>query len=407
MYEEHFHGAGPCVLAFSSSPHRFEWGATLRRMGVPHVLFKDTHDKFWQHGIPGMGLRHHVVEYIRNLTVTMRKTVTLGLSAGSYGALMYGHAAGVEQVIAISPVTGAGPLPDFEPEWHPRINGRPEIGPILNLKSAYANPAQTETGEPLNFPRVELFASNGSGAELDLRMAQRLGVSGVRYMPGHSHVGLARHMRDTGYIERLVRDTNMQDFEEHLIPNRKNVYVAFAGGSQDFFQFGKVFRELGVSHVLFRDSTQHYYLNGVRGIGDTRDVLHYLHLLKIHHHVTTVGVSSGAYGALYYGQRSPVHRIVAISPLTGREVDDFAPHWHSRIIDPDAAFLDDLRKYFPNGPIPQVDAYVSNGEATELDHQMCTRLKIREDRITMVPGYSHGKLAAGMRDTGMFAGIFK
>ena len=405
MLESHLdYGAGPCVLAFSSSPHRFEWGNTLRRMGVPHVLFKDTYDKFWQRGISGIGDHVDVVTYVRKLTATMKKTVTLGLSAGSYGALMYGHCAGVEQVIAISPVTGAGPLPDFEPEWHSRLNGRPALD-VLDLKDV-GKYVPTMSWDNTKC-RVEMFASNGKGAELDLRMAQRIGVPGVRYMPGHSHVGLARHMRDTGYIERLIRDTNMQDFEEHLIPNRKNVYVAFAGGSQDFFQFGKVFRELGLSYVLFRDSTQHYYLNGVRGIGDTGDVLHYLHRLKIHHHVTTVGVSSGAYGALYYGQRSLVHRIVAISPLTGREVDDFAPHWHSRIIDPDAPFLDDLRKYFLNGPIPQVDAYVSNGEATELDHQMCTRLKIREDRITMVPGYSHGKLAAGMRDTGMFAGIFK
>lgn len=198
-----------------------------------------------------------------------------------------------------------------------------------------------------------------------------------------------------------------QDFEEHLKSHVGKLVIAFAGGNQDRYQFGPTLKKLGVSHVLMRDTTQCYHGKGVRGIGSRWAVVDYIRDLMYNRcyfsPVTTIGVSSGAYAALLYGQMTPVQQIIAISPLTGREVDDFDPRWHQQIIDPAQPDMDDLRKYFPNGPFPKTHVFISNGEATELDRQMATRLNIKDKNITLIPGFAHGKLAAGMRDRGMFA----
>lgn len=187
------------------------------------------------------------------------------------------------------------------------------------------------------------------------------------------------------------------DFEEHLHGGRR-VVVAFAGGPQNVYQFGRLLARLGTPHVLMRDSTQKLHQHGVAGIGDFLQTATYIARLRRQYGmVTTVGVSSGSYSALLYGQMIGVDEVVAVSPLSTRtEVDDFDPRWHSQIVDPNQADAPDLRHFFRNGPIPHVRAYVSDGEATELDRQMATRIGITD--ITLVPGYSHSQLARGMRD---------
>lgn len=200
----------------------------------------------------------------------------------------------------------------------------------------------------------------------------------------------------------------MIDYEEHFYSeDPRGVVIAFAGGPQNVYQWHRTLERLGRSHVLMRDTTQHYHGNGVIGIGNREAVIDYIHNLVIQRWVTTIGVSSGAYAALLYGQLTPVQEVIAISPLTGREVDDFPPEWHSQIIDPAQPAMDDLRKYFKGGPIPWVRAFISDSHPTcTLDRQMCTRINISDRNITLIPGYEHGELARGMRDMGMFKGLF-
>jgi hypothetical protein len=213
-----------------------------------------------------------------------------------------------------------------------------------------------------------------------------------------------------------LRDA-VTDFEEHFpdgwrIPPRSGakLVIAFAGGPQNVYQFGASLRALRVPHVLMRDSTQKYHGFGVEGIGDRAAVIDYIRSL-VHYgwRVVTTGVSSGAYAALLYGQLVPVDEVVAISPLSGRELDDFDPKWHAQIYDPNQHDMDDLRKYFrPGGPVPKVRAFISDDDPTcTLDRQMCTRIGIRGRDITLIPGYTHGDLARlGMRDKGMFQELF-
>lgn len=196
----------------------------------------------------------------------------------------------------------------------------------------------------------------------------------------------------------------LDDYEENLarIFELRKVVIAFAGGNQDKFQFFPTLNRLHIPFILMRDSTQHYHGNGVKGIGTRQDVIDYIAaFVCAGNYVITLGVSSGAYAALLYGQLVPVNEVIAISPLTTRnECDDFDPQWRKQIIDPNMPLMDDLRKHFRHGPIPKTRAFISDGEATELDRQMATRIGIKD--ITLIPGYAHGKLAQGMRDRGMF-----
>ena len=190
----------------------------------------------------------------------------------------------------------------------------------------------------------------------------------------------------------------MVDFEEHLKSSGRLI-IAFAGGPQNRYQWGKTLESRGVSYVLIRDSTQHYNHYGVLGIGTQQDVIDYIRCFVMldKGKVSTIGVSSGAYPALLYGQRARVNEIVVFSALTSRQADGFDPADHHLIVDlanPDVELL----PFFKQGPIPRVQAFISDGPDTRLDRQMIERIGITP---VVVPGFAHGELARGMRDLGM------
>lgn len=196
------------------------------------------------------------------------------------------------------------------------------------------------------------------------------------------------------------------DFEEHLVPGDICI-VAFAAGSQDVFQFGRVLRSLSLSHVLMRDSTRSWYQRGVAGIGDRGKVATYIRDLASHYYVKTAGVSSGAYAALLYGHLAGVDEIIAISALTtGTSVDDLDPQWHHRVAPDPVTHLqiDDLKKVLQVSSRPCVKAFVSDGDDTVLDAHMSRRLGVEP---TLIAGHSHSSLARHMRDCGLLAELLK
>ncbi len=214
-YEEHLSSTDLCVVAFASDGGKvYEFRDTLDKIGCSYVLMRDTPDRWYTQGIEGLGDNNAVAEYIHTLAQRFGKVITAGVSFGAYGALMYGQMAAVHEIIAISPLTTIGKAgqAELEPQWHHRIGSEHS----LDLKPLF-------TGYPIS-PIVRLFVSDGDGAELDLWMATRLGAHeimhdskpdalkvygrGIFYInviPGHSHGGLAKHMRDTGWFERLFR----------------------------------------------------------------------------------------------------------------------------------------------------------------------------------------------------------
>lgn len=196
MIEEHLAGREKLVVAFSSRPDRFEWGRTLHGFGLDHVLLRDNTERWWRHGVTGVGDLWDVVAYIERLSCRYAWTKTLGLSSGSYGALLYGHLALVDEVIAVSPLTGKGDAikAEFEPQWHHRIEHGPEHPPVLDLRRLFR-------GHPAC--AVTAFVSDGEGTELDAQMCRRICVT-PREVPGHSHSLLGRALRDSGELGRAL-----------------------------------------------------------------------------------------------------------------------------------------------------------------------------------------------------------
>lgn len=196
-FQEHLCPGPTCVLAFASGAGRFEWGGFLGRLGVPHVLFRDTTDHWYLRGVIGLGDRYEVVVYIRRLILERKRVVTLGLSSGSYAALLYGHLARAAEAIAISPITGKGTavFDDFEPQWRHRIEHGPEHPEVLDLKPLF---------KLWQLP-VRAFVSDGAGTELDRGMAERLGPGvEITRVPGYSHAGLAKALCIDGTLARLL-----------------------------------------------------------------------------------------------------------------------------------------------------------------------------------------------------------
>lgn len=189
------------------------------------------------------------------------------------------------------------------------------------------------------------------------------------------------------------------DFEEHFHPDDPDhVFVAFAAGSQLQFQWGRTLSRLRRSHVLVRCSRQNHYQTGIDGVGDLLASLRYVADLRPRR-ITALGVSIGAYAALLYGQFARIDDVLIFSPLTGRDTDDFPSEFHDQIRAAQEDPLIDLRRFFRDGPLPRVRAFVSDGESTELDRHMCERINVTD--VTLVPGYKHRDLARGMRDTGL------
>lgn len=188
---------GVCVVAFASGASRFEWGRYLGGLGVSHVLMRDTTERWYQGGVRGIGDKAAVVSYVNDLTWHFDRVITLGLSSGSYAAMMFGQLARVDGVIAISPITGKGEAlkDDFASKWWPRIEHGPEHPPVPDLKPLFAKGWE---------PQILAFVSDGEGAELDAQMIRRIGGSSVNFIPGFSHSLLARHMRDAGILTDLI-----------------------------------------------------------------------------------------------------------------------------------------------------------------------------------------------------------
>lgn len=198
-YEEHHLVASPvCVFAFASGDTReFEWGGTLKRLGVAYVLLRDSGRQWYARGIPGFGDFHDSVRRIRAMAEPYERTVALGLSTGSYGALLYGAHAGLDEVIAISPVTGKGEdvHPDIPPRFHHLVKHYDGDPLFDDLKPLYRTSPRTW---------VRAFVSDGRGCDIDYEMAKRIGIRDIFRISGYSHDGLAAHMRDAGIIKELI-----------------------------------------------------------------------------------------------------------------------------------------------------------------------------------------------------------
>lgn len=201
-FEEHLAPSPTLVFAFSSSRGdygdlpRYEFGASLREMGLAYVLLRDSTEGWWQRGVAGIGDIDDVAAYMRRIMQIYPRSVALGLSSGAYAALLFGQRAPTHEVLALSPVTGQGGsvYPDFHPMHHHRVRDEPGR-PVIDIKDEYRDGPRA---------RVRVFVGDQPGTDLDRQMALRAGLTDVTLVPGSDHAGLARAMRDRGMLRELL-----------------------------------------------------------------------------------------------------------------------------------------------------------------------------------------------------------
>ncbi len=194
--------------------------------------------------------------------------------------------------------------------------------------------------------------------------------------------------------ERSVGDTS-SDFSEFVLSD--GVFV-FVFGSDHFprFEWGNFLTSLNASHALFRDSFEHWWNDGVHGLGDQNALIEYMKSKKRDYHTTmTLGTSKGSWAALKFGKLAEVDKVIAISPFTGcgeQVYQDFPPDcWKYLEHDHGVIPIDDLKPLYAADPIPHVHVYLTDGEGpnpTIVDRTMAERVRAHE--ITLIPGHTHG-----------------
>lgn len=179
---------------------------------------------------------------------------------------------------------------------------------------------------------------------------------------------------------------------------------AFASGDGTKFEWKETLEQSEVDYILFRDHMDRWYTEGIADLGDMKTSINYIRLVSFQYdRCLTLGLSKGAYAALRYGYLARIREIIAISPVTGLSYEaypDFEPKWHYRLEHVRTDYkVDDLKPLFASNQFqPLVHAFISDGDGAELDYRMCTRIGVEP---TLVPGYSHEKLGAALRDNGV------
>ena len=191
---------------FSHDMPHFEFGHSLHDMRVSYVLFRDSLDFSCQYGVQGVGDREAVCQYIIAIKKRYPRLVLIGLSVGSMQALMYGqlvayHGVIVDEIIVLSPYTSLGDNPEaaFGHGWRERCPFSTDVPLLTDIKPLFPN-------GPI--PKVRAFLSDGEGTEEDRHHAERIGITDITLVPGSSHAGLGKKLRDNGLLRELILGTS-------------------------------------------------------------------------------------------------------------------------------------------------------------------------------------------------------
>lgn len=209
------------LLAFGGIAGRigippFEFFSLSGGMPVKRLFVRDLRQAWYHRGIPRHGgTVPAVAESLRGILARheVDRLVVAGNSAGGYAALMFGALLGAEEVLCFAPQTVIdldilAAMGDHR--WDDRLLAHAAAGALderfTDLRRVLPAAAHTGTTYRVYFD---------TSLHADRLHAERLaGLEGVRlYRFGHGSHGIARALRETGALQRVLRralDTRLQ-----------------------------------------------------------------------------------------------------------------------------------------------------------------------------------------------------
>jgi hypothetical protein len=200
-------GRGTVLLAFGGLGQQlgvppFEFFSLTAGYDVDRVFVRDTSRGFYHRGVTGLGgTIDEIAAHLAGLIPAGSRVVTVGVSAGGYAALLFGALLGVDEVIAISPITcltRRGRLLMGDRRWGPEVRAidrrHPEQHRHLDLRAVAAG----------GLPPTAIHVARDH--RLDRRHAARLEHRTeveVHLQDGADHL-VVKQMRADGALEAVL-----------------------------------------------------------------------------------------------------------------------------------------------------------------------------------------------------------
>jgi pimeloyl-ACP methyl ester carboxylesterase len=185
----------------------FEFFSLTGEMPIKRLFVRDLHQAWYHRGIPGQGRTIPVVAKSLGRLIDgheVERLVVVGVSAGGYAALAFGHLLGADAVVAFGAQTTidlAGLAAIGDDRWDE------QIGPLARasaLDPAWTDLCRALADRPDSPPVSRLYFDADFGP--DRRHAERLadlpGVS-LHGIEGGAHE-VARTMRQDGSLQRVL-----------------------------------------------------------------------------------------------------------------------------------------------------------------------------------------------------------
>jgi pimeloyl-ACP methyl ester carboxylesterase len=193
----------PLVVSFSGLGQEFNFRATLAAYRVNVIYFRDLKHHWYLTALPGAGNNtYERVNFIKGLIAEYApsRVVTIGVSAGGFGSLLYGSLLDADHIIAFSPQTFMNRLNvifKFDYRWLDRIveiyHAKETDRSLLDLKRVIAG----------NKMPIEIIFD--SQHRLDRIHAERLRGKQIYHsrIKGGGH-NVVKQLRDNGQLKKLL-----------------------------------------------------------------------------------------------------------------------------------------------------------------------------------------------------------
>jgi hypothetical protein len=195
----------PLIISFAGLGDQFQFRNILSDFEVNTIYLRDLKHNWYLNGVPQGGETvEEIVSFLKGYIEEWKfpKVVTIGASAGGYGALLFGALLNVNSVMALSPQTFINPLRRllfWDRRWSDRMrqiyNGSKSNKQYFDLNKVLIN-----FGGFINIFYDEKH-------RLDRTHAKRIKSKNVTLFSsdkgGHT---LAKHLKDSGLLKKYISD---------------------------------------------------------------------------------------------------------------------------------------------------------------------------------------------------------